>query len=167
MASNNPADSWEDLAVMAGRIQAGERRAGNKDFWGYVWQCLVGEGGTCNALEWQASSGRGNFIEAPGTVHVRSASPFSPKLCKGRRLDRCHITSGEYVYGEHDSVTLWNAGNVVFMRNCGSGYGYFAPQPGNDRHHFKSRPCPPDRVGIAEHWAARGWVFPNMPPIPH
>jgi trehalose/maltose transport system substrate-binding protein len=136
-----PPGTWEELETMAARIQAGERRAGNKDFWGYVWQGSATEGGTCNALEWQAAAGAGNFIEPSGIVNVRSPL-FLAAVRRGANWIGTISPPAEYVYQEDDSINVWNAGQTAFMRNWASGYGHAAKQPGNDRRHFEVAPMP-------------------------
>jgi trehalose/maltose transport system substrate-binding protein len=68
----HPPRTWDELEMMAERIQKGERAAGNKDFWGYVWGGAQGEGLTCDALEWQAAAGGGRIVEADGRVSVNN-----------------------------------------------------------------------------------------------
>ena len=58
-----PPKRWEELEVMARRIQSGERANGNKDFWGFVWQGAPSEALTSNALEWQVSEGGGTILD--------------------------------------------------------------------------------------------------------
>jgi trehalose/maltose transport system substrate-binding protein len=60
-----PPTTWEELAAMAKKIQAGERAAGNPDFQGFVFEGKASESVTCNALEWIYSYGGGSVIE-PG-----------------------------------------------------------------------------------------------------
>ena len=67
-----PPQTWSELEKMAFRIQEGERGAGDKDFWGFVWPGAADEGLTCLALEWQASEGGGRIIEANRTVSVNN-----------------------------------------------------------------------------------------------
>jgi trehalose/maltose transport system substrate-binding protein len=136
-----PPNTYEDLERMAKRIQNGERRAGNKDFWGYTWQGSATEGGTCNALEWQSAAGAGNFIEPDGHVHVRSAR-FEKALGRSRNWIGVISPPAEYVYREDDSVNLWDAGQTAFMRNWASGYSHVAKQPGKDKRHFSVAPLP-------------------------
>jgi trehalose/maltose transport system substrate-binding protein len=38
-----PPRSWDELEIMAARIQAGERAKGKKQFWGFVWQGAADE----------------------------------------------------------------------------------------------------------------------------
>ena len=44
--------TWDELTAAAKTIQDGERAAGAKDFWGFVWQGNAYEGLTCDALDW-------------------------------------------------------------------------------------------------------------------
>jgi trehalose/maltose transport system substrate-binding protein len=67
-----PPKTWEELEVMARRIQSGERASGNKDFWGFVWEGAPSEVLTCNALEWQVSDGGGTILEQDGKVTVNN-----------------------------------------------------------------------------------------------
>jgi trehalose/maltose transport system substrate-binding protein len=137
----NPPATWEDLERMARRIQNGERAAGNRDFWGYVWQGSVSEGGTCNALEWQASAGAGNFIEPGGRVHVRSKL-FALALQRAADWIGTISPPAEYAYHEDDAKNLWDAGQAAFMRNWASGYGFLTKRPGKDHQHFSVAPLP-------------------------
>jgi trehalose/maltose transport system substrate-binding protein len=136
-----PPDTWEELEHMAGVIQKGERAGGNKDFWGYIWQGSASEGGTCNALEWQASFGGGNFIEARGGINVRSGE-FTAALRRATGWINTISPPAEYVYREDDSVNLWDAGQTAFMRNWVSGYSMLAQRPGKDQRHFAVAPMP-------------------------
>jgi len=137
----HPPQTWEELTQMAARIQQGERRAGNPDFWGYLWQGALSEGGTCNALEWQASSGGGNFIEAPGTVHVQDPL-FTGALRRATRWMGSISPPAAYVYWEDDTINLWDAGQTVFMRNWASAYGHVAEQALAKHRSFAVAPLP-------------------------
>lgn len=68
-----PPETWDDLERMSKVIQSGERRRGNTNFWGYVWEGTAGEALTCNGLEWQASQGGGQIIEPDGAITVATA----------------------------------------------------------------------------------------------
>jgi trehalose/maltose transport system substrate-binding protein len=67
-----PPQTWPELEKMAFRIQEGERAAGDKNSWGFVWPGAADEGLTCLALEWQASEGGGTIIESNRTVSVNN-----------------------------------------------------------------------------------------------
>jgi trehalose/maltose transport system substrate-binding protein len=69
---HTPPQTWSELEKMAVRIQQGQRAAGDKNFWGFVWPGAAGEGLTCLALEWQMSEGGGRIIEPNRTVSVNN-----------------------------------------------------------------------------------------------
>ncbi len=137
----HPPQTWEELAQMAARIQKGERRAGNRNFWGYLWQGSLSEGGTCNALEWQASSGGGIFIEQTGMVHVKSPL-FLGSLRRATQWMGSISPPAEYVYWEDDAMNIWDAGQTVFMRNWASAYGQIADRSSAKHRSFGVAPLP-------------------------
>lgn len=111
-----PPATWEELEEMAGAIQEGERGEGNADFWGFVWQGNAYEGLTCDALEWQESSGGGVIITPEGVVDVNNEAAIDI-------FDRAagwvgNISpEGVISFMEEDARSVWQAGNAAFMRN--------------------------------------------------
>jgi trehalose/maltose transport system substrate-binding protein len=117
-----PPETWDDLERMSEVIQRGERRSGNANFWGYLWQGGANEALTCNGLEWQASQGGGHIIEPDGTISVCNSHAT-------RALERAVSWIGRIsppgitAYTEDDSLNMYAAGNAAFMRNWSSAYG--------------------------------------------
>jgi trehalose/maltose transport system substrate-binding protein len=111
-----PPETWDELAGMAGRIQDGERRAGNLGFWGYLWQGRAYEGLTCNALEWQHSYGGGNFVEGEGGPNLDRE-----EVARAFNMARGWVgtISPPQVVGfdEEDSRLIWQKGDTAFLRN--------------------------------------------------
>jgi len=115
-AYRNPPATWDELEKMAARIQAGERAEGNKDFWGYVWQGAAYEGLTCNALEWQASSGGGTLIEPNGTITVNNPKTIEA-MQRARRWIGTISPPSVVAFKEQDSRNVFHAGNAAFERD--------------------------------------------------
>lgn len=112
----HPPATWDELEHMAGRIQQGERAAGRKDFWGYVWQGASYEGLTCDALEWQVSFGGGRIIEPDGTITVHN-SQAAQALRKAAGWIGTISPRSVLAYTESDSLNVFRAGNAAFMRH--------------------------------------------------
>ena len=116
-----PPKTWEELEVMATRIQSGERASGNKDFWGFVWEGAASEALTCNALEWQSSEGGGTILDETGKVTLNNPQTI-------RAWDRAaHWVGsisppGVVLYKEWDAGNMWQAGNAAFLRSWASEY---------------------------------------------
>ena len=112
----NPPATWDELEKMAARIQAGERAAGNKDFWGFVWQGAAYEGLTCNALEWQVSYGGGNMIESDHSITVNN-----PRTIEAIQMARRWIGTisppSVVAFKEQDARNVLHAGNAAFERD--------------------------------------------------
>jgi trehalose/maltose transport system substrate-binding protein len=108
--------TWEELTETAKKIQDGERAAGSKDMWGYVWQGNAYEGLTCDALEWVKSFGGGQIVEPDGTISINN-----PKAVAALELAKTwpgNISpEGVLAYQEEESRGVWQTGNAVFMRN--------------------------------------------------
>jgi trehalose/maltose transport system substrate-binding protein len=116
-----PPQSWDELEIMAARIQAGERAKGKKDFWGFVWQGAASEALTCDALEWQAATGGGHIIEDDSTISVNN-----PGAIRAWERAAGWIGSisppGVVAYTEWDALNVWLAGDAAFMRNWPTSY---------------------------------------------
>jgi trehalose/maltose transport system substrate-binding protein len=136
-----PPATWEELEAMALRIQQGERRTGNKDFWAYVWEGARYEGLTCNALEWQSSAGAGNFIEPGGVVHVRSPL-LAAALRRAAHWMGTISPPAEYVYFSDDAMNIWDEGQTAFMRNWASSFSHVAERSAKANWSFAVAPLP-------------------------
>jgi trehalose/maltose transport system substrate-binding protein len=116
-----PPRTWDELEIMAARIQAGERAKGKKQFWGFVWQGAADEGLTCDALEWQAAEGGGRIIEEDQAISVNN-----PQAIRAWQRAAHWVGSisppGVVGYREWDSLNVWVAGDAAFMRYWPSGY---------------------------------------------
>ena len=116
-----PPRTWDELEIMAARIQAGERAKGKKQFWGFVWQGAADEGLTCDALEWQAAEGGGRIIEDDQVISVNN-----PQAIRSWQRAAHWVGSisppGVVGYREWDSLNVWVAGDAAFMRNWPSAY---------------------------------------------
>jgi len=112
---DHPPQTWNELESMAGRIQAGERAKGTKDFWGYVWQGGAGEALTCNALEWQASAGGGRIIEQDRTISVNNPAAIRAWQ-QAKRWIGWISPPGVLAYRELDSILTFDSGRAAFNR---------------------------------------------------
>ena len=116
-----PPRTWDELEIMAARIQAGERAKGKKAFWGFVWQGTAAEALTCNALEWQAAAGGGQIIEEDKTISVNNPHAIRSWQRAARWVGS--ISPPSVVgYTEWDALNIWVAGDAAFMRNWPTAY---------------------------------------------
>jgi len=116
-----PPRTWDELEIMASRIQAGERAKGKKQFWGFVWQGAADEGLTCDALEWQAAEGGGRIIEEDQAISVNNPQAIRAWQRAARWVGSIS-PPGVVGYREWDSLNVWVAGDAAFMRNWPSAY---------------------------------------------
>ncbi len=122
---STPPKTWAQLGTMAQKIQDGER-ANNPNFYGYVYQGNAYEGLTCDALEWLASTGGGQFIDG-GKVTIDN--PRAAAILNLQRSWVGQITPrGVTTYQEGESEKAFTAGNAAFMRNWP--YAYAIGQDG-------------------------------------
>jgi trehalose/maltose transport system substrate-binding protein len=108
--------TWSELADAALLIQAGERAAGNDDFWGLVFEGRAYEGLTCNALEWISAAGGGRIVDDDGTVTVNNPAAA---LALARAAAWVGTVAPPRVtqFVEEDARITFQLGNAAFMRN--------------------------------------------------
>jgi trehalose/maltose transport system substrate-binding protein len=151
-----PPKSWEELEVMARRIQAGERATGNKDFWGYVWQGADSEALTCNALEWQVSEGGGTILDESGKVTVNNPQTIRAWNRAARWVGTIS-PPGVVAYKEWDAGNLWQAGKAAFLRDWASEYIADRAKECPIRDRFDIAPLPGGSAGIAATLGGAGY----------
>jgi trehalose/maltose transport system substrate-binding protein len=109
-----PPQTWDELGRMAKVIQDGERKAGQKDFWGYIWQGIEGEALTCNAMEWQHAEGA-DLMDRAGTICADT--PAAESALKRARSWVGTISPPSVIeYDEEDAANVWLAGSAAFAR---------------------------------------------------
>jgi trehalose/maltose transport system substrate-binding protein len=120
---SKPPTSWSQLFAMGKKVQDGEQKS-NKNFYGFVFQGNSYEGLTCDALEWVASAGGGDFIDG-GKVTIDNAKART--ILDAMRTQVGRITPrGVTSYDEEGARNVFAAGNAMFMRNWP--YAYSANQ---------------------------------------
>ncbi|HEV8041210.1 MAG TPA: ABC transporter substrate-binding protein [Bryobacteraceae bacterium] len=160
-----PPRTWDELETMAARIQASERAKGKKEFWGYVWQGGATEALTCNALEWQASEGGGQIIEADGTISVNNPSAIRAWQRAARWVGSIS-PPGVSGYVEADALNVWVAG-AAFMRNWPTAFvdGQAAGSP--IRNKFDITVLPAGKAGRSGTLGGAGLAVSRLSAHPH
>jgi trehalose/maltose transport system substrate-binding protein len=118
---HEPPKTWDELEVMARRIQAGERARGEKDFWGFVWQGAPSEDLTCNGLEWQIGEGGGRIIENDATISVNNPQTINAWQRAVRWVGSIS-PPGVTAYAKWDAENAWSSGKAAFLRGWASDY---------------------------------------------
>ncbi len=111
-----PPKTWAQLAASAKIIQDGERKAGNSKMQGFVFQGKAYEGLTCDALEWVASFGGGEIVDAKGNITINNPNAVNALKTVASwvgTISPVGVTS----YQEEEARGVWQTGNAVFMRN--------------------------------------------------
>ncbi|WP_456268513.1 ABC transporter substrate-binding protein [Kushneria sp. AK178] len=109
--------TWSELTEAAHTVQAGEREAGHKDFWGYVFQGRAYEGLTVNALEWIASHpGGGTIVDDDGEITVNNAQAAEALSLAAGWINEIS-PQGVLNYTEEEARGVFQSGNALFMRN--------------------------------------------------
>jgi trehalose/maltose transport system substrate-binding protein len=112
--------SWEELATSARTIQDGERAAGYREFWGYVFQAEAGEELTHNAVEWFASY-RGPGVVAPDGSVVLDDPINKTALTQAVSWVGSIAPPSVVTMGATESLRFFTSGNAAFLRYYPSG----------------------------------------------
>lgn len=148
-------ETWQELTEFAQIIQDGERAEGNEEFWGYVWQGNAYEGLTCDAIEWQVSSGGGRIISPEGVIEVNN-----PEAIAAFELAASWVgtISPEGVIGfqEEEARGVWQQGNAAFMRNWPYAYALGNADDSPIAGLFDVSPLPGAEAGMSAA-ALGGW----------
>jgi trehalose/maltose transport system substrate-binding protein len=120
----SPPKTWAELESQARKIMNGERDT-NRNFYGYVYQGNAYEGLTCNALEWLASTGGGQFIGANGKATINNPTAVNI-LNRMRSWVGTISPRGVTSYTEEEARNAFASGNAAFLRNWP--YAYAANQ---------------------------------------
>ena len=108
--------TWEELKSTAEKIQNGERKAGNKLMWGYVFQGRAYEGLTCDGLEFVASYGGGTIVDPSGKITIDNPNTIKAFSTMASFVGTISPTA-VLNYAEEESRGPFQNGNAVFMRN--------------------------------------------------
>jgi trehalose/maltose transport system substrate-binding protein len=120
---SGPPTTWTQLFTMAKKIQDGEQKA-NSNFYGFVFQGNAYEGLTCDALEWIASSGGGNYID-DGKVTIDNAKARTILDAVANQIGKT-TPRGVTSYQEGEAHNAFVGGNAAFMRNWPYAYSIAA-----------------------------------------
>jgi trehalose/maltose transport system substrate-binding protein len=131
-----PPKTWDELEMMAARIQAGERAKGERNFWGYLWQGAVDEDLTCSGLEWQISEGGGRIVEDDKTISVNNPQAIRAWQRAARWVGSIS-PPGVIAHAKWDADKVWASGKAAFSRAWESDYSLITLHlpPGKATHY--------------------------------
>jgi len=151
-----PPKTWNELEMMAKRIQTGERAKGDIGFWGYVWEGAPSEALTCNALEWQVSEGGGSILDENGKVTVNNPQAIAAWERAARWIGSIS-PPGVTAYQEGDAFNVWQTGKAAFMRNWPNAYVAARDEKSPTRDQFYIAPLPAGKAGSASALGGEGY----------
>lgn len=150
-----PPTSWASLYDTALEIQNGERNSGNDAMLGFVFQGTA-EGLSGNALEWVASHGGGQVVEADGSISINNAQA-ALALSTAKTWIGTIAPENVLSYREQDAQEAWQTGNAVFMRNWPYAYGLGNGDDSVIRGRFDVVPLPLGEGGTRSAATLRSW----------
>ena len=155
----SPPRTWDELEIMAARIQQGERAKGHKSFWGFIWQGAPTEVLTCNALEWQESQGGGAIID-DGRITVDNPEAVRAWERAARWVGSISPPS-VLTYHEWDTQNIWKAGGAAFMRSWNGlpGPYHLGPSetPSVNANNYDFAPLPAGKGGSVSTFGGHGY----------
>ncbi len=152
-----PPQTWDELEKMALTIQEGERKSGNSNFWGYLWEGAPTETLTCVAQEYQISSGGGRILESDGTASLNN-SRAAKAFTRAARWVNWISPPGTTAYLEEDVENVWEEGNGAFARNWTAAKG-IAPAPDSFLHGKVGVAVLPHDPGVRPASTIGGWGY--------
>ncbi len=109
-------ETWRDLAETARIVMLGERAAGERRMWGFVFQGRAYEGLTVNGLEWVASHGGGTIVAPDGRITIDNPRAAAA-LAEAAGWVGTIAPMGVLNYAEEEARAVFQPGRAVFMRN--------------------------------------------------
>lgn len=149
--------TWQALTEAAHTVQAGEREAGHRDFWGYVFQGRAYEGLTVNAIEWMASYLDGStIVDDDGKITVNTPqSAEALSLAAGWIGDIS--PKGVLNYTEEEARGVFQSGNALFMRNWPYAWDLVQSEQSGIRDQVEVAPLPAGGEGGQSAGVLGGW----------
>ena len=149
--------TWAELKATAQEVMDGERKGGNADIYGFVFQGNAYEGLTCNALEWVKSYGGGQIVEADGTISINNPQAAAA-ITEAASWIGTISPAGNLGYMEEESRGVWQLGNSVFMRNWPYAYALSESADSAVKGKFDVAPLPAgDGEGATSAATLGGW----------
>jgi trehalose/maltose transport system substrate-binding protein len=111
-----PPTTWQELAQTAKLVVEAEKKGGNANLVGFVFQGKSYEGLTCNALEWVDSFGGGTIVDSNGQVTVNNPKAVAAIDFFAGLIGNV-APKGVLSYEEEGARGVFQKGDAVFMRN--------------------------------------------------
>ncbi|RFC64514.1 ABC transporter substrate-binding protein [Fulvimarina endophytica] len=148
--------TWEELQATAQEIQDAERKAGNSQMNGFVFQGAPYEGLTCDGLEWVASHGGGTIVDENGEITINNEKAAAA-LDQAKGWVGTIAPAGVLSYKEEEARGVWQTGNAVFMRNWPYAYPLGNGEDSAVKGKFDVAPLPAGADGGQSAACLGGW----------